>query len=278
MEVNELIRKEGLRRGLRPRTIQTYQQCTERFFRTCRKEPFQVRKDDIKAYLDILVEKKAPGNTINVYLNALKFFYEEILQRRLTVNIRFSKTAKKLPDVLSQEEIKELLAAIENRKHLLLVKLLYSSGMRISELLHLKVKDLNLDVGSGWVRDGKGGKDRPFIIAAVIREELREWINLNHLTSDSWLFTGNNGSPYDDSSVREILKSAARKAGLKKKIYPHLLRHSFATHLIENGYSAMEVQPLLGHSNVNTTMVYVHLAAPKMLNVRSPLDGLMELK
>jgi integrase/recombinase XerD len=149
---------------------------------------------------------------------------------------------------------------------------LYSSGLRIGELLNLKVKDLNLSEGYGWVRNGKGGKDRPFIIAHSLKEELRSY--LQDKNPESWLFLGWNRSPYDSSSVREILKKASRKAGLSKKAYPHMLRHSFATHLIQNGYSPLEVQPLLGHNDVNTTMIYLHLAAANLLNVRSPLDGL----
>jgi len=268
----ELIKKEALRRGLRPRTIQTYQNCVRVFFQKCNKEPFQVNKGDIQDFLDHLLEKGAPGNTLNVYLNALKFFYEGVLHRRLTVRLRYSKTARKLPDFLSKEEVLSIIKAIENPKHSLLVRLLYSSGMRVGELLNLKVKDLNLESNFGWIRNGKGGKDRPFIIAHSLKEELQHY--LKDKQPEEWLFVGWNNSPYDASSVREILNKAKRKAGIKKNIHPHLLRHSFATHLIQNGYSPLEVQPLLGHNNVNTTMVYVHLAATNILNVKSPLDGL----
>ncbi len=272
MNINELIRKEGLRRGLRPRTIKTYQQCVERFFRKSGKEPLSLHKQDIKDFLDVLINKGAPGNTLNVYLNALKFFYEEVLHRKLTLKIRYTRVAKKLPDFLTKEETLKLISAIENPKHSLMIRFLYSSGLRISELLNLKIRDLNILEGHGWVRNGKGGKDRPFIIAHSLKEELQHYIeDKNH---EGWLFIGWNNSPYDDSSIREILKKAVKKAKLSKKVHPHMLRHSFATHLIQNGYSPLEVQPLLGHNNVNTTMVYVHLAATNLLNVKSPLDSL----
>lgn len=272
MFVPELIRKEALRRGLRPKTIITYQKCVEIFFRSCPKEPIQVCKKDIQEFIDKLLEKNAPGNTINVYLNALKFFYEEILHKRLTIKIRYLKTAKKLPDFLTKEEMLRLINTIENPKHSLLVRLMYCSGLRVSELLQLKVKDLNLEGNYGWVRNGKGGKDRPFIIAHSLKEELAEYIKCKR--PEELLFIGWNRSMYNSSSVRAILTTAARKAKLTKKVHPHLLRHSFATHLIQNGYSPLEVQPLLGHNNVNTTMIYVHLAAVNLLNVRSPLDSL----
>jgi len=270
----ELIRKEALRRGLRPRTIATYQQCVSCFFKFCKKEPLEVRKQDIQEFLDHLLERNSPGNTLNVYLNALKFFYQEVLHRKLTIKLRYSKVPKKLPEFLSKEEIVSLFDCIENPKHSLMIKLLYSSGMRIGELLHLKVKDLNLNGYYGWIRDGKGGKDRPFIIAKSLKDSLNEFIKDKN--SDSWLFVGWNNSPYDDSSIREILKKAAKKTKLQKRVHPHMLRHSFATHLIQNGYSALEVQPLLGHQDINTTMVYVHLAASNLLHVKSPLDTLEE--
>jgi len=268
----ELIRKEGLRQGLRHRTIQTYQFCTNQFFRHCKKDPIQVNKNDIRNYLDHLLEKNAPGNTLNVHLNALKFFYEQILHRKLTVHIKFSKTPQKLPDFLTQEEISALINAIYNPKHALIIRLLYSSGMRISELLNLKVKDLELSQNHGWVRNGKSGKDRPFIIAQSLKEELQVWVKDKNV--DEWLFTGRNNSPYNDSSIREILKKAAKEAKITKKVHPHMLRHSFATHLLENGYAVTDVQPLLGHSRLETTLVYTHLVRPKLLQVQSPLDKL----
>lgn len=270
----ELIRKEALRQGLRIKTIETYCHCVEKFFRTCRKEPHTITKKDIQDYLDRLLERNAPGSTINVYLNALKFFYEQVLHRRLTINIKFSKTRKRLPDCLTKEEMVKIFSAIQNPQHLFMVKLLYSSGLRINEFCHLRVLDVHLEENYGWVRDGKGGKDRPFVIAQSIKDELQRWIENNKLTSDSWLFPGYKGKSYSDSSIREILWAAKKKSGITKRVYPHLLRHSFATHFIIDGHSPLELQPLLGHSRLDTTMVYVHTAAQHLLRVQSPLDTL----
>ncbi len=274
MFIPELIRKEGLRQGLRPRTVQTYQRCVGKFFRMCHKEPFLVRKQDIEEFLDRLIERGASGNTVNVYLNALKFFYEEILHRRLMVNITFSKTVRKLPMFLTQEEVGRMLSVISNPKHKLLIQLLYSSGMRISELLNLRVRDLELEGRYGWIREGKGGKDRPFIIAERLCEDLRCWIEQNNLSVENYVFCSYGQKQYDNSSVREILKKAGRMAGITKKMYPHMLRHSFATHLLENGYAVTDVQPLLGHARLETTLVYTHLTAPRLFTVQSPLDTL----
>lgn len=276
MFIPELIRKEGLRQGLRPRTIQTYQHSVEKFFRIFRKEPHTITKKDIQDHLDRLLGRNAPGSTINVHLNALKFFYEQVLHRRLTINIKFSKTRKSLPDCLTKEETIKLFNAIPNQKHKFMIKFLYSCGLRINEFCHLQVQDLHLNENYGWVRNGKGGKDRPFVIAQSIKEELQQWIKSHELTADSWLFPGYQGKPYSDSSIREILWAAKKKANIPKRVYPHLLRHSFATHFIINGYSVLELQPLLGHSRLDTTMMYVHTAAQHLLNVKSPLDSLLK--
>ena len=276
MYVPELIRKEGLRRGLSPRTIKTYNHCVERFFRKCRKEVNETTKQDVKDFLDRLIEKGAGGNTINVYLNALKFFYGQVLNRKLTVYIRYSKTPKSLPTVLTKEEVTKLISAIENPKHGLMVKLIYSAGLRVSELVHLKVKDLELDRNHGWVRKGKGNKDRMFIIARNLKNELMGYIYDNNLDQESWLFAGQKQGCITAMAVQKIIKKAARKAAIKKNVHPHTLRHSFATHLIENNYDVCSLQFLLGHNSPETTMVYVHAASKNMINVKSPFDSLAQ--
>ena len=129
MDVSELIRKEGLRRGLSYKTIKTYRQCVRKFFNWRRKGPHEIKKADIKSYLDLMIEKGACGSTINVNLNALKFFYGSVLNRRLMINIRYSKTPKALPMVLTKEEVAMLISSISNSKHKLMVKLMYSAGL-----------------------------------------------------------------------------------------------------------------------------------------------------
>ena len=271
MNITELITKVALRRGLSQRTIRTYCRCVERFFRFYPKQPHQVTKKEIEEFVDSLLAKNAPGNTINVYLNALKFFYEQVLHKKLTVNIHYSKHPQQLPEFLTQEEIKSLLEQIENPKHYLIISLLYSTGFRVSEVLNLKVRDLQLDQNYGWVRQGKGRKDRPFIIAQNLKVRIQEWIE--RLSPEDYLFTGVHGQ-YSAASIREILKRAKKKARIYKNVHPHTLRHSFATHILENGYAVTDLQPLLGHSKIETTLIYTHLAKPKLLNIQSPYDAL----
>jgi len=274
MDVFTLIIKEGRRRHLSPRTIRTYIHCIKAFLKHYRKNIRSLRKQDIKDYLDTLVEKDRAGNTLNVHLAALKFLFEEILCKRLVLYIHYSKTPKTLPIVLSQEEVRKLFAAISNPKHSLLVRLLYAAGLRVSELVHLRVCDFDFARGMGFVRQGKGGKDRFFLVADRLTHELQHFIQQEQLSQESYLFKGNHGNHYSQRSVYEIVRGAARSAGISKSVHPHTLRHSFATHLIENGYALADVQTLLGHSSMQTTSRYVHLASPRFTSVRSPYDSL----
>ena len=239
----------------------------------CKKDPKEIKKADIKEYLDLLIEKGACGNTINVSLNALRFLYCQILNKRLMIRVRFSKTPKTLPTVLTKEEVIRLIKAINNPKHKLMIKLIYSAGLRVSELVNLKAEHLDITNSYGWVRRGKGNKDRMFVIADMLKKELVEHIFRECPYSSSYLFKGFNDH-INTATVRAIINQAAKIAGINKSIHPHTLRHSFSTHLIEDGYCVAQVQSLLGHNSAETTMVYVHLASPKMIDVKSPIDSL----
>ncbi|MEK6903369.1 MAG: tyrosine-type recombinase/integrase [Nanoarchaeota archaeon] len=274
MDIPYLIKKEALRRGLSHRTITAYCYCVQRFLQRCHKEPRSITKKDIRDYLDTLIEKGASGNTLNVYLSALKFFFEEILCKRLLIYMKYSKTPQTLPTFLTQEEIKRLFAAITNVKHSLMIRLMYASGLRVSELAHLKVTDLELDLLYGWVRRGKGNKDRRFIVAELLRDEIQAYLVQHGLSSHQWLFPGRNGKSVSVQTLHVIVKHAAKKASIQKNVHCHTLRHSYATHLIENGYSIGHVQILLGHASAETTNRYVHMANPESFSVKSPYDNL----
>ncbi|MCK4590070.1 MAG: tyrosine-type recombinase/integrase [Nanoarchaeota archaeon] len=271
MEVQKLIYKNGLLRGLSKQTIKIYVHVVNKFLKSVKKEPYQVTQNDIKNFLFKKLESGSPGNTINVYLNGFKFFFEIVLRRKLTVNIRYAKIPRHLPEFLTQEECIKFFSQIINAKHKLMITLLYSAGLRVSELLNLKVKDFQLEQNHGWVRGGKGGKDRVFILAEKLKGGLIGWINKNSLTSDDFLFS-NKGRKMSSQTVRMIIKKTTKKARISKNVHPHTLRHSFATHLLENGYAVTDVQPLLGHSKIETTLIYTHLAQPKLLNIKSPYD------
>lgn len=272
MNVAEAIKKECERRRFSPRTIEAYQNCVEVFFRQTNKTPNQITKKDVGEFLDKLMESGRSGGTIHVYLNALKFYFEEILGRNFRLDIKYCKRPERLPEVLTKEETINILEAIKNPKHKLMISFLYGAGLRVSELLNLRVGDINFENKYGFVRHGKGNKDRIFILPEKILNQLKELIQLENLSKEDFMFLTNRNERYSPRTIAEIIKKSCEINGIKRKIHPHTMRHSFATHLIQNGNSVNEVQSLLGHKSPETTMIYVHLASPKMLKIKSPLD------
>ena len=273
MDLIELMKKEMLRRKYSFRTIKAYRDCLNKFLLFCKKEPRKITKKDIKDYLDNLQERNKTGSTINIHLNALKFAMEEILNKNFMVRIKYSKTPKTLPTVLTKEETVKLIDSIENERHRLMIKLMYSAGLRVSELVNLKIIDLDLEKNYGWVRHGKGNKDRILIIAESIKEELLNYVKDNKLESENYLFESHNGH-ISARTIQVIIKKASKKAKIIKDVHAHTLRHSFSTHLIEDGYDIISLQSLLGHNSAQTTMQYVHMATHRLISVKSPIDRL----
>lgn len=274
MTPSEAFVKELRRRRYSERTVETYVGCLERFLNWCKKDVKEVTKKDIREWIEFHSNKGNAGNTMNVNLMALKFYFEEIQGRKMWVDIKYSKTPKKLPAVLSPEEVRKLLDSIKNPKHKFMISFMYGSGLRVSELLNIKVKDLVLDKGYGYVRNGKGGKDRLMIIPDRLREQLKGIIKLLELSDEDLIFTSERGKKYSVRTIQVIVRKAAKLAQLEnwKEIHSHTLRHSFSTHLISHGNSVSEIQSLLGHKSPETTMIYVHLASPNLINIKSPLD------
>ena len=269
MDVLYLMKKEMIRRGLSHKTILTYTHCVKQFMKHCHKDFKKVTKKDIQQYMDQLIDKGACGNTLNVHINALRFMMQEVLCKRIMLRIKYSKTPKTLPVFLTKKEVIRLFESISNPVHKLIVELIYSAGLRLSEVVSLEKKDLEFEKNMGWVRRGKGGKDRPFIIARCISDRLKEYISSH---DSKYVFPGRKGRHLHTRSVQEIVSQARKKAGIEKNVHPHSLRHSFATHLIEDGHNVATVQPLLGHNRAETTLIYVHMASPAILKVKSPYD------
>lgn len=272
IDVENSVLKNCRRRRLSPRTAKTYVYCIKRFLKWCGKDLSKISKKDVRLFLEYLSEKGKSGNTLNTYHMAIKFLFEEVLDRKMWVNIKYSKVPKKLPVVLSKEEVKKLFGAIKNWKHRLMIEFLYSSGLRVSELLNMRVKDLELSKGFGYVRNGKGGKDRLIILSKIVQEKIKNLIEIEGLKREDFVFKSNRDKKYSSRTIQQIIKKASKLSKINKRIHPHTLRHSFATHLIENGYDITQVQALLGHKSPETTMIYTHIYSPKMINIKSPLD------
>jgi integrase/recombinase XerD len=274
MDLDNKIKKECYRRRFSPRTTETYLNCIHKFLNYCKRDLRYISKKDAKEFLLKLSDKNVAGSTLNVYHMSIKFLLEEILNKKMKLNLRYSKTPKRLPEVLTKEETKKLFESIKNSKHSFMIMFLYSAGLRVSELLNLKVKDLELDKGYGYVRNGKGRKDRLITLSKRLIPVFRRIIEIENLKEDDLIFRNNKNGKYSPRTIQEIIKKASKKAGIKRKIHPHTLRHSFATHLIENGYDISNVQAMLGHKSPETTLIYTHIASPNLISTKSPLDEL----
>ena len=235
-----------------------------------------ITSDEINGYLLYLIrERNISSCQQNQRINAIKFYYEKVLgQERRCYKVNRAKREKTLPDVLSKEEIKRILnVAAKDLRFFCMFSILYSAGLRISELLELKPGDINESRNLIRVRQGKGKKDRYTLLSRPLMKKLAEYNRL--YKPKVWLFERRPGEPFTESIVSKRLKAAAQEAGITKRIYPHLLRHSFATHLLEQGTDIKIVKELMGHNNIKTTERYVHIADTYKSNIKSPLDDLI---
>jgi len=234
-----------------------------------KKSPRELTIEEIKEYLIKKQEQKLASQTIALYVNAINFIFREIYKKGDWVNLRHPKKTQKLPVVLSRSEIQKLIASIVNLKHQLMVALAYAAGLRVSEVVKLKVSDLDAEELTLTVRQGKGKKDRLTIISSKIAEDLEQLIKGKR--GGDYIFESERGGRLTEMSAQKVFYTALKKAGIKKPASFHSLRHSFATHLLENGVDVRYVQELLGHANIRTTQIYIKVTNPSLKNIKSPL-------
>ncbi len=237
-------------------------------------EPGDLSEPEIRNYLLYLVEKKRVSRSAqNQAINAIKFFYEVVLkQERKVYYLERPMKEQKLPTVLSQENVIELFQVTANLKHRAMLMTIYSAGLRRSELLRLRVGDIDLHRGTVFIKGSKGNKDRQSLLAQSLIPYLRRY--MNEYKPQYWLFEGDKGGQYSERSINEVFVRAMKKAGIRKAATLHSLRHSFATHLLEAGTSTRYIQELLGHTSPKTTEVYTHVTRPALDKIKSPLDHL----
>lgn len=255
------------------RTVKSYLVCLRKYIDFLTNNSKVVKslssEEKVRKFLLQHQERGDAGQTINLYLNAIKFFYREILKSTQKIDLKFSKTSKKLPEVLSRLEIKKVLASIENKKHRLLIALSYGAGLRVSEAINLKVADINLEELTIHLKEAKGKKDRLTIISEKLKNELNEIIT--NKNNKNYVFMSERGGKLAERTAQKIFYFALKKAKIKKPASFHSLRHSFATHLLENGVDVRYVQELLGHANIRTTQIYTKVTNPSLRNIKSPL-------
>jgi integrase/recombinase XerD len=253
-------------------TARTYISCFEKFINAFpNHELIKINEEDIQQYLNGLARKGVSVSQLNQAINSIKFYYELVLQmpnRFYSIERPFK--ADRLPKVLSKEEVISIINATKNIKHRCILGLLYSSGLRRQELLNLRIQDIDSKRMMVTIYQGKGRKDRVTVLSKKVLVDLR--VYFREWKPKHYLFESPTGEMYGKTSTSKILSEAARKAKIGKKVTPHMLRHSFATHLLEAGTDLRYIQTLLGHNSSKTTEIYTQVSLGHMQQVKSPFD------
>lgn len=257
------------------KTIKTYQSMFEEFINYYNSQDIKQIDDKlIIAFLQYLViERKVSSSYQNQSINAIKFYYEHVLggQRKFYFLERPRKE-RKLPNVLNENEITNTIKLVKNLKHKAIIMITYSGGLRISEVINLKIKDIDSQRMQIFVRQAKGCKDRYTLLSKKVLPVLRDYFK--EYKPKEWLFEGVKGQQYSESSIYIIVTEAFQRAGIKKKASPHTLRHCFGTHLLENGTDLRYIQALMGHASSKTTEIYTHITTKGFDQIVNPLDKL----
>ncbi|OGD67931.1 hypothetical protein A3F08_03490 [Candidatus Berkelbacteria bacterium RIFCSPHIGHO2_12_FULL_36_9] len=268
-EYLEKTEKELKYRNYSPKTIDAYLGCLQEYLGYIKPDFKYINEDKVK---DFLIKKQDKGyapQTVNLYLNSIKFFYRDVLKNPYKINLKFAKRSKKLPVVLSKIEIEKIISCINNPKYRLMIALSYGAGLRVSEVISLRIGDLDLDSLVIHIKDAKGKKDRVTVFPKKLINDFRNLI-AGKSTKDL-VFESNRVGKLTDRSIQFVFHRALKKAGINKDASFHSLRHSFATHLLENGVDIRYIQELLGHANIRTTQIYTKVTNPSIRNIKSPL-------
>jgi integrase/recombinase XerD len=257
-------------------TIKTYSDALDIFFRFFQNKTIEslTKEDLIQFNTEYILKKNLSSSYQNQVINAIKLFYRNRFNRSMEVDfIQRPRREKRLPNVLSKNEVKTILEAPTNIKHRAMLSLIYACGLRRGELLNLTLKDILSDRNLLFIRQSKGKKDRVVPISPKIIVMLREYYKA--YKPKTWLFEGQfPNTRYSEKSLENVLKQSLIKAKISKKVSLHWLRHSYATHLLENGTDLRYIQELLGHSSSRTTEIYTHVSTRNLQQIRSPFDDL----
>lgn len=265
-------------RNLSQNTQKRYIDRVSAFARHFGKSPEQLGPEDVRSYqLYLLQERKLSSSTLNVTVSALRFFYGICLKQDWNVErIIYARREKKLPLVLSSEELVQFFHAVRSKKYRALFMTIYSTGLRVSEATQLKISDVDSKRMTVRVEQGKGNKDRYVMLSPKLLDILRDYWKMYR--PDKWLFPGEKADRHmSPTSVRHVCRIASLESGLIKRVTPHTLRHCFATHLLEAGTDLRKIQILLGHKSLVSTALYTHVAMQNVQQTKSPLDSLQNL-
>jgi len=269
MKLFEYFEQEMRLKNYSPKTIKAYKSCISKLIEDCKKPPKQISKQEIKKFLSEKINQGASSQTISLYINAFNFLYRKIYQGKFDLKLEHPRRSSKLPVVLSKSEIEKIIGSSKNIKHRLIISLAYSSGLRVGEIRNLRVGNVDLQEKTLLVESGKGNKGRLTVLSRRLLSEMVKFINSKK--SKDLLFESERGGKMAIRTLQKIFHDACEKAKIGKKAIFHSLRHSFATHLLENGVDVRYVQELLGHKNIRTTQIYTKVANPSIRNIKSPL-------
>ncbi len=256
------------------RTINIYSSHTSKFLANLQKDPKNITQKDIEEYISSSIQKEQISfSTQKSLIMAIKLFCQLVLHKNFDLNYLYpDRSEYKLPDVLSQSEIAKIFANIDNLKHKTIFSLLYSAGLRVSEVVNLKIEDIDSSRMLIHIHNSKNNRDRMVPLSEKILVLLREYFKASK--PSKFLFEGRSGGKYTIRSIQKAFQKILIKSGIGKKVSAHTLRHSFATHLIEQGTDIRIIQELLGHKNIKTTQIYTHIASTTTSKIRSPFDSL----
>jgi integrase/recombinase XerD len=271
-------RQEMHLRNYSHKTIKAYLSCLRSFVRYHRpRHPRELTEGDIRNYLlHLITEKKHASGTVNQAFNALRLLYVDLYKKPFVIDsLPRPVREKKLPDVLNENEVIRLFSSVKNLKHRTMLMLAYASGLRVSEVVRLRIEDIDGQRGLIHIRDAKGKRDRFTVLPESLRGELLAYWREYKLERSGWLFPGQKSDHHlAERSIQAVAERARKAAGIQKPVSMHTLRHSFATHLLEHGTDLRYIQELLGHRSVRTTEVYTHVSNKVLGKIRSPLDFL----
>ena len=258
-------------------TIRTYQTNLKQFFGYFNQQDFsQLKKEQIEGFIYELIQRyKISEQKQNMMINAIKSYYEHVLGKpREYYTITRPKRSKELPNILSEAEVLAIINSPKNIKHKAILYTIYSAGLRIGEVIRLRIKDVRSEEGFLFIKDSKGKKDRHTVLSPILLELLRKYYKVHK--PSYWLFEGQDGGQYSARSIQQIYRKAVKETGSNPWSTPHTLRHSFATHLMQRGVNIRYIQTALGHSNLKTTEIYTHVLSINNKTLKSPLDSLTE--
>ncbi len=259
-----------------PRTIEAYSECLQIFFNYhAEKNILEIDNADLSNFnRQYIIERKLSATYQTQFIKAIQLFYEKIPSKKLILeNIERPRKGRFLPRVLSKEDVGRIIGGTINLKHRTMLSMIYACGLRRSELLNMKIVDVDSKRNVVVIRHGKGDKDRIVPLSGKILTMLREYFKLYR--PQTWLFEGQEpNTPYTESSLQNVFKAAKERAGIRQKFTLHCLRHCYATHLLEAGTDLRYIQELLGHSHSKTTEIYTHVSARSIQRIKSPFDDL----